>query len=185
MPNCYRLVIRHGYNDEVITHDLGSLVFEQLRNFVIREGSEPAIQKARIEVHDHDAADNSNTSTTGSDNPAAGQPRITFHDGPKDTHATSATEKDVTDAEKDTSVPWPSFDQASVSQKLMVLQRAYNDQVVYVVGKEQMRISPKTNIVRRVLLSAFLWLRENTRSKVQALNVEVDKLVEVGFVSKS
>ena len=184
MPNCYRLVIRHGYNDEVITHDLGSLVLEQLRNFVIREGSEAAIQKARIEIHDV-AADTSNTSTTGSGSPAAGQPRITFHDGPKDPQTISATEKAVTDPEKDTALPWPSFDQTSVSQKLVVLQRAYNDQVVYVVGKEQMRISPETNIVRRVLLSAFLWLRENTRSKVQALNLEVDKLVEVGFVSKS
>jgi KUP system potassium uptake protein len=81
-------------------------------------------------------------------------------------------------------MPWPSFDQVSVSQKLTDLQRAYNSQVVYVVGKEQMRISPKANFGRQILLRAFLWLRENTRSKVQALNVEVDKLVEVGFVKE-
>lgn len=71
-----------------------------------------------------------------------------------------------------------------MSQKLADLQRAYNSQVVYVVGKEQLRISPKTNFVRKILLGAFVWLRENTRSKVQALNVEVDKLVEVGFVKE-
>jgi KUP system potassium uptake protein len=178
MPNCYRLVIRHGYNDEVITHDLGMLVFEQLRNFVIREGSEPAMQKARIEVHE-ETPDTSNTSTTESENAAAGHPHITFHDRPKDTQTTSTAEQ-----EKDYSMPWPSFDQASVSKKLSDLQRAYSSQVVYVVGKEQMRISPKTNFVRSILLGAFLWLRENTRSKVQALNVEVDKLVEVGFVKE-
>ncbi len=86
--------------------------------------------------------------------------------------------------EKELDMTWLNFDQASVSKKLAVLQHAYNDQVVYVVGKEQMRISNETGFVRRVLLSAFLWIRENTRSKVQALNVDVDQLVEVGFVKQ-
>jgi KUP system potassium uptake protein len=179
VPNCYRLVIRHGYNDEVITHDLGLLVFEQIRDFIIREGSEPAIQNARIEVHG-ETPDTSNTSTTESEKTPPQQPRITFHDGPKDTQTASPP----AEPDKDVRMPWPSFDQASVSQNLADLQRAYNSQVVYVVGKEQMRISPKTNFARRILLHAFLWLRENTRSKVQALNVEVDKLVEVGFVKE-
>src|SRR5277367_1062155 len=63
MPNCYRLTIRHGYNDEVITHDLGMLVFEQLRNYVIREGSESAMRNAAVETRE-DTADTSNTSST-------------------------------------------------------------------------------------------------------------------------
>jgi KUP system potassium uptake protein len=183
MPNCYRVIIRHGYNDEIITNDLGMLVFEQLRNYIIREGSEPAIQRARVEVHE-ETPDTSNTSTTESENAVAGQPRITFHDGPKDTQTISDPEKTTAEQERDSGVPWPSFDQASVSKKLADLQSAYNSQVVYIVGKEQMRINPKTNIARKVLLKAFLWMRENTRSKVQSLNVEVDKLVEVGFVKE-
>jgi KUP system potassium uptake protein len=56
--------------------------------------------------------------------------------------------------------------------------------VVYNVGKEQMRISSDTAIVRRIALEAFLWLGENTRTRVQALNVEVEKLIEVGFVKE-
>ena len=35
---------------------------------------------------------------------------------------------------------------------------------------------------RKVALAAFLWLRSNTGSKVANMNLEVDKLVEVGFV---
>jgi len=179
MPNCYRLTIRHGYNDEVITHDLGMLVFEQLRNYVIRGGSESAMRNAAVE----DTADTSNTSSTES---ATGQPvaRITFHDGPKNTQTTSDPPKAFAEQEKGLGAPWPSFDQVSVSKKLTDLQRAYDNQVVYVVGKEQLRISPNTSFVHRVLLAAYVWLRENTRSKVQALNVEVDKLVEVGFVKE-
>lgn len=103
MPNCYRLVIRHGYNDEVITRDLGMLVFEQVRNYIVREASEPAIQKARIEVHE-DTVDNSNTSVTESDKLPAGQARISFHDAPKDVQTTSPG----AEPEKDQGVPWPS-----------------------------------------------------------------------------
>jgi KUP system potassium uptake protein len=182
IPNCYRLVIRHGYNDEVITHDLGMLVFEQLRNYVIREASEPAMRNAVVETHE-DTPDTSNTSTTES---APGQPvaRITFHNGPKNTVTTSDPPKAFAEQEKGFGAPRSSFDQTSVSEKLADLQHAYDNQVVYVVGKEQLRISPQTSIVRSVLLAAYVWMRENTRSKVQALNVEVDKLVEVGFVKE-
>jgi KUP system potassium uptake protein len=42
----------------------------------------------------------------------------------------------------------------------------------------------ETSILRSVILSAFLWIRDNTGSKVQVLNVAVDKLVEVGFVKE-
>jgi KUP system potassium uptake protein len=40
MRKCYRLTIRHGYIDEVITGDLGMLVFEQIHNCIIREAPE-------------------------------------------------------------------------------------------------------------------------------------------------
>jgi KUP system potassium uptake protein len=42
----------------------------------------------------------------------------------------------------------------------------------------------EAGILRCVILSAFLWIRDNIRSKVQALNVAVDKLVEDGFVKE-
>ncbi len=71
-----------------------------------------------------------------------------------------------------------------VASRLAALQKAYDTQVVYIVGKEQMRISQKTRLWRRVLLALFLWLRENTRSKMANLNIPVEKLVEVGFVKE-
>jgi KUP system potassium uptake protein len=45
-----------------------------------------------------------------------------------------------------------------------------------------MRIKKITGFARSIILGTFLWMRENTRSKVQNLNIEVDRLVEVGFV---
>lgn len=55
------------------------------------------------------------------------------------------------------------------------------------VGKEQMRVREGgglTGWIRRLTLELFLWLRGNTGSRVAALNLEVDKLVEVGFVKE-
>ena len=39
-----------------------------------------------------------------------------------------------------------------------------------------------TGYFRKVALAAFLWLRSNTGNKVANMNLDVEKLVEVGFV---
>lgn len=145
-PNCFRIVIRHGYTDEVITPDLGLLVYEQLRNFVIRESATRA-QRAAIA-----AQQNLKTPPTSTSDSRPSTP----------TSYTSET--------------------ALVSAQLRALQHAFEAQVVYIVGKEQMRIKDGTNLLRRAVLESFLWMRENSRSKVQSLNVETERLVEVGFV---
>ena len=35
IPNCYRLVVRYGYNDEIISPDLASTITEQVRRYLI------------------------------------------------------------------------------------------------------------------------------------------------------
>ncbi|EXJ81437.1 potassium uptake protein [Capronia epimyces CBS 606.96] len=144
MPDCYRVIIRHGYNDEVITENLGLLLYEQVRDYIIREGS-------RVDPGNEKSLD--------------------------DTKDTVVQAKPVESGR-------PSLEQSKISEKLADLQLAYSSQVVYIIGKEQMRIRPGTNVVRRALLELFLWIRENTRTKVQALNVAIDRLVEVGFVKE-
>jgi KUP system potassium uptake protein len=37
IPNCYRLVVRYGYNDQVINPDLASVVYEQIRHFGVQD----------------------------------------------------------------------------------------------------------------------------------------------------
>lgn len=34
LPNCYRMVVRHGYNDVVVTENLGDLVYSELRKYI-------------------------------------------------------------------------------------------------------------------------------------------------------
>lgn len=58
---------------------------------------------------------------------------------------------------------------------------------LYILGKENLRIkrgSGLQGLIRYILLTAFIWMRDNTRSKPAELNVPLDKLVEIGFVKE-
>ncbi|KAL9126571.1 MAG: hypothetical protein Q9217_004401 [Psora testacea] len=140
LTNFYRVVVRHGYADRVVSNDLGLLIYENIRKYIIIEGSRfrtanPAIDEEGTETKEC---------------------------------------KDLSAAK-----------QALVRTRLDSLQAGYEDQVVHIVGKEQMRIGAVHDCrgwARRIALAAFLWLRSNTGSRVANMNLEVDKLVEVGFV---
>lgn len=152
----FRVVLRHGYTDEVVTRDIGGVIFEQLRGFVIRECGGPSVRSTELNI----------------------------------TPVPSNTNNEIESAETSsysgkTPTP-PSDDQQNLARHLLAsLDAAYAQQVVYVVGKEQMRIRQDRGIkgfVRKVFMGIFLWMRVNTGSKVSGLNIDVEKLVEIGFV---
>lgn len=137
IPNCYRLVVRHGFTDRVITPDLASLIYEKVRSHIVSR-----------------ALDITPPSTSSPE-------------------YTSSIEKPT---------PSISLDDTLTHSRLDALDRAYAHEVLYIIGKEQMKIAPGTNIVRRIFLEAFLFVRENTRAKIASLDVDVNRVVEVGFV---
>jgi len=71
-----------------------------------------------------------------------------------------------------------------VQAELGIVTKAAEAQMVYVMGKEQMKIKKGTNIFRKVALLAFLWIRENSRTKMADIDIPFDNLVEVGFVKE-
>lgn len=145
IPDCYRLVVRYGYNDEVISPDLASVVYEQIRLYKISEGNK----------RDH----------------------VVMNGSVANSPPNEGNEKDLTAmAEKE---------QTGVGNlELAALEAAFAHRVLYIIGKEQMRIKARTNYLRRFLLYIFLWIRENTRTKMANLNVPVDKVIEVGFLKE-
>jgi KUP system potassium uptake protein len=164
IPNCYRLVVRHGYMDEVITPDLASLIFEKVKDHIFeraldREGEKPVaatgteVGKGNLERLD----DTSNLSD---------KPTIL------ETGAPGSGERNI---------PSPSRS-STTSARLGALERAYNHEVLYIIGKETMKVRAGTNIIRKFFLHAFLFIRENTRAKIASLDVDMDKVIEVGFV---
>jgi KUP system potassium uptake protein len=167
IPNCYRLVVRHGYMDEIITLNLASLIYEKVHEHIIVR-----------------ALDREGEGVTRSMSVANGMGRLT--------NLSKVSEKTaVADASEATATSSSDIEQrrdstpdssSSTSARLTALERAYNHEVLYIIGKEQMNVKPGTNIVRRVLLELFLFLRDNTRTKIASLKVPQDKIIEVGFI---
>ena len=174
----FRVTIRHGYMDEVVSHDLGFQIYEKLRKFVIREGCVGGQQfKAKSISWEDEPKETSNKVAANS--PNASQPQESYRS--VCTATAEGTPSNIPEVE-DTLAQ-----QQRARQELSSLEAAYHDQVVYIVGKEQMRIQEAAGCkprgwCRRIALAAFLWLRSNTSSKTANLNIDVDKLVEIGFV---
>ncbi|KAL8849107.1 MAG: hypothetical protein Q9221_005876 [Calogaya cf. arnoldii] len=179
----FRVTLRHGYNDQVVHQDLGSQIYEHLRSFVIREGALSDVNTYPKQPETADLAppvpvermlDGSSVS-----------PRLESH---PDGHSIDDHIAESTPASQPNHVPRSSSEQQErIRRGLLSLVSAYEDQVVYIVGKEQMRIREAMGCkpqgwCRRIGLAAFLWIRTNTGSKIANLNVDVDKLVEIGFV---
>ncbi|KAK0750796.1 potassium transporter-domain-containing protein [Schizothecium vesticola] len=125
IPSCYRVTLRHGYMDDVLTPDLGRVLVEQLVLYITRArgGGEAAAVEHTPEV----------------------------------------------------------------SAELAVLRGAEEDQTVYIIGKEVMKVKRGGKVkgfFRFLVLEMFLWIRENSRTKLADLDIDADSLVEVGFVKK-
>jgi KUP system potassium uptake protein len=162
IPNCYRLIVRHGFMDEVITPDLASLVCEQVRDFIIRSGAQ---KKSTIP-------------------PAVKDRDVTFVPPPQAENAvTPQSPESPSLAEKKNEAAHEAAD-LGILADVVKLQAAYDHKVLYIIGKEEMRIKRATPIWRRILLKAFLWMRDNTRTKIAALGVPTDRIIEVGFVKE-
>jgi KUP system potassium uptake protein len=142
LPNCYRFLIRHGYNDVIINDGLSELVYTELRKFLLA---------SHVDIH-------------------------------RTVKITGTSDDDIAYARD---VASSADSNTGLTRRLQTLETAKETQMVYVVGKEQLRVlKDKNNIFKRAVLDAFLWIRENTRTKVANLRLPVGKLVEIGFVKE-
>ncbi|KAI9835296.1 MAG: hypothetical protein M1819_002440 [Sarea resinae] len=78
----------------------------------------------------------------------------------------------------------PSEVDAMVAAEIETLERAYQTHCVYLVGKEHLKVLEGTNKAKRLILEIFLWIRENTATKVASMKIPIDQLVEVGFIKE-
>lgn len=81
------------------------------------------------------------------------------------------------------------YRQTSVRHLIAALKEAHEEQVIYIIGKEQMRLLPTSGCTlkgwaRRIALAAFLWVRSNTGKKVANWNLDARRGIEVGFVKE-
>ena len=149
VPHCYRLVVRHGYMDEVITPDLASLIYDKIHSHIVARALDSEGEKS--------SSPDNNATTTAIDT------KLPILE--TTTPGTSTPSRNST-----------------TSSRLETLERAYNREVLYIIGKEQMKVRPGSSFVRKALLEAFFFLRDNSRAKIASLSVSMDKVIEVGFV---
>lgn len=165
LPNVYRMTIRYGYMDRVVTPDLAKLVYEQVRMAIVRG---TVVNRPKPTMPETVAQDMNGTLRDDGDmSPHANATITTF-----------APEVEVGGDEKPTS----GATALVTSRRLRALDDAFKTQTLYLVGKQQLRVYGETSMINKALLEAFLFVRENTRAKVAQLDVPVEKLVEVGFV---
>lgn len=227
LPNCYRLVVRHGFSDVIINPDLAFLIRERIADFILHnmgarpvmkisdrengqrqeeddnmktESTQPTIPTADVGKGGDDAKLDSSESSSCPDDPVQEQQlkqpqHITF----QTTHsvsppATTANAASVAAATHNTN-PDPHSPPSAASFALATLETAYNHQVLYIIGKSQLKVAPHNALggtfsykgglgalFRRTSLHVFLWLRENTRTKIASLNVSAESVFEVGFI---
>lgn len=75
----------------------------------------------------------------------------------------------------------------SITNENEVLSAAMQKQVVYIMGKTE--LEPKDSatwksLPRRMLLAAFIFIRDNIRSKAKAFGIPNDQLVEIGYIKE-
>lgn len=63
IPNCYRLVVRYGYNDEIITPNLANVIVDQARKWLLKD-----YQVSSAETTEAVAEEEKDKSTTNTDN---------------------------------------------------------------------------------------------------------------------
>lgn len=162
IPGCYRLVVRHGFMDEVITPDLAALVYEQIRKSVVQRANTTDPDEKLDDQSPETRAASRGSSSAVSENPSG---------------------DDNEKGKRRQGGPAELAD-AKVREELARLDRAFATKVMYVVGKEQMKIKVNASIFRRLILETFLFIRDNTRAKIANLRLAMDRIVEVGFVKE-
>ena len=182
IPNGYRLIVRHGFNDEVITPDLASLIHDQIRNYLLRSNMPPSLNAVNGATPNHESeAPNypvpafttgidisSNNSTPAHSLPTEAEPPLYRSETSSSQDKKRAIDEKIINDE--------------TRSRIAKLDEAYEHQILYIIGKEQMKIKTGTGILRRGLLHCFLWIRENTRTKIANLRVPMERVFEVGFV---
>ena len=172
IPNCYRLVVRHGYADEVINPDLAALIHDQIKNFIVLDGEAQHNINGRTVIKNTDSEEKEDDEKTATTTTAT-----TSGTDLPDSHPKTPTSPNTPTVQLHHGVAVPN-----TASALAKLDDAYSHQVLYIIGKSQLTVGPTGNLFRKTLLHAWLWLRENTRTKIASLKVPMDRVFEVGFI---
>lgn len=183
IPNGYRLVVDYGYKDEVFTPDLSALIYDQVRQHIVTRAADRKRESVNASAAKQRRSSGILKNSTISNDVFATQTDVSEKEDQMEDQISLTVERA---RKRSRQISSTSIATNSTAARLDALDRAFKnkDEVLYIIGKEQMRVKEGTNIARSLLLKAFIVLRDNTRAKVQTLSVPIDKVIEVGFVKE-
>jgi KUP system potassium uptake protein len=71
IPNCYRLVVRYGFNDEIITPNLAPVIYDQIRQYILRDCQRRPISPPPSRSNDEKSSHHLKTTDLPTENPGA------------------------------------------------------------------------------------------------------------------
>jgi KUP system potassium uptake protein len=161
IPNCYRIVVRHGYKQHIVTRNLADVLKEKLLAFV---SNNPLTEeeKSRLLSIESKAARNK----TGN-------------------NEADLIESEFSDqtiyvlGKEQLKIPHPACSpRATKVESSPLVQDSIRK-----TGK--IAILHNANLLwRSIVLEAFIFMRELTRGKVAEMDVPVDRVVEIGFIKE-
>ena len=162
------MVIRYGYSESPITVQLGGVVYNEVRKYIIHElnsgGLSSSIEPGVISGVSAEA--------------------ITSSDSlPFEPSSSTLTKRKETSTDAVLLPNETSISDSDRARRLRALDNANRAQVMYIVGKEDLKMPENVyNIFRRTILGAFLWMRDSTTEKVTSMEIPYEKLIEIGFI---
>jgi KUP system potassium uptake protein len=171
LPNCYRMIIRYGYSEQAVSPQLGRVVYDELKKYILALGKKPM--------------PNSGTTPALSSEPSQAATEKTVVPSEDDDEGASSAIDANGDAQDAQATEDQDIIDRSIASRLAALDAAYRSQTIYVFGKEELVLPEKRyNLVKRFFLGAFLWMRDSTGEKVTSLRIPMNKVVEIGFVKE-
>jgi KUP system potassium uptake protein len=183
LPNCYRILVRYGYAETIMSKELGKAVYNELKEYITKELLPDGRSSALVNpAHGRKVY----TMKNYSDEKLAKQ---VLEDAKRGNISAPITDKEKTATQEDESSSAPNqatnepvIDPNGRDKRLKALEDAYKSQVLYIVGKAELQIPISRNYLRRFFLGAFLFVRDLTNAKSTSLKIPMDKMVEVGFI---
>lgn len=159
LHNTYRVITRYGYN-ETVPENLAEIIKSKLGDYIARTehpASEPQEGiSAKLETITE------NTNATG----------INFNSENEITPATTIRQRHG------------QVETMSLTSDKTALSSAFEEQVVFLLGKQRLIERKDRNRASKILLACYTWLREQTTNKVNFLGLPIDQVVEIGSITE-
>jgi KUP system potassium uptake protein len=177
------VVLRYGYAEHAVSSTFGANIYSELRKYILTE-LQPDGRSSAIDANPHEILDEK--SDTGN-----GELRHRTTEA-VDLNTADNMEKPDNDSKiiENSSLDSPGLPTpiptSEKEKRLKTLDDAYKQQILYIVGKEELQVPEKQyNIFKRLILGAFQFLRDSTNEKSTTWRIPRDKLVEVSGSPKN